>query len=54
LLGGTCKQIRRDNNDDLSARLDARPWAPALNVARVVIEGVHTLVWSRSDGPKDD
>jgi uncharacterized protein (DUF736 family) len=53
-LGAAWKKTSRDNNDYLSVKLDDPSFGAAINVALVVIEGVHTLVWSRSNGPKED
>lgn len=48
------EKTRRNKNDYLSVKLDAPSFGAAINVALVVIDNVHTLVWSRSNGPKED
>jgi uncharacterized protein (DUF736 family) len=48
------EKTRRDKNDHLSVKLDAPSFGAAINVALVVIDNVQTLVWSRSNGPKED
>jgi uncharacterized protein (DUF736 family) len=53
-LGAAWKKVSKDNNDYLSVRLDDPSFGNAINAALVVIDGVHTLVWSRSNGHKED
>jgi uncharacterized protein (DUF736 family) len=48
------EKTRRDKNDYLSVKLDAPSFGAAINVALVVIDNVQTLVWSRSNGPKEN
>ncbi|PVM92773.1 DUF736 domain-containing protein [Caulobacter endophyticus] len=53
-LGAAWKKTSKDNNAYLSVRLDDPSFGHAINAALVVIDDVHTLVWSRSTGPKED
>ena len=53
-LGAAWKKTSRENNDYLSVKLDDPSFAAAINAALVVINGAHSLVWSRSNGPKED
>ncbi|ADG11026.1 DUF736 domain-containing protein [Caulobacter segnis] len=53
-LGAAWKKTSKDNNDYLSVKLDDPSFGAAINAALVVIEGVHTLVWSRSTSAKED
>jgi uncharacterized protein (DUF736 family) len=53
-LGAAWKKTSKDNNEYLSVRLDDPSFGNAINAALVVIDGVQTLVWSRSTGPKED
>ncbi|WP_426031274.1 DUF736 domain-containing protein [Caulobacter sp. DWP3-1-3b2] len=53
-LGAAWKKTSRENNDYLSVKLDDPSFAAAINAALVVIDGAHSLVWSRSNGPKED
>jgi uncharacterized protein (DUF736 family) len=52
-LGAAWKKISKDNNDYLSVKLDDISFGEPVNAALVVIDGVHSLVWSRST-PKAD
>lgn len=52
-LGAAWKKTSRDNNEYLSVKLDDLSFSEPVNAALVVIDGVHTLVWSRS-APKAD
>ena len=47
-------KARCENNDDLSVERDDPSFPAAINAALVVINGAHSLVWSRSNGPKED
>lgn len=42
-LGAAWTKASQDNNDDLSARLDAPSFGAALNAALGVLDGVHAL-----------
>jgi uncharacterized protein (DUF736 family) len=53
-LGAAWKKTSKDNNDYLSVRLDDPSFGAAINAALVVMDGVHTLVWSRGNGHKED
>ena len=53
-LGAAWKKTSKDNNDYLSVKLDDPSFGHAINAALVVIDGEHTLVWSRSNPPKED
>ena len=53
-LGAAWKKTSKDNNEYLSVRLDDPSFGNAINCALVVIDEVHTLVWSRSSGHKED
>ena len=53
-LGAAWKKTSKDNNEYLSVKLDDPSFGAAINAALVVFETVHTLVWSRSTGPKED
>jgi uncharacterized protein (DUF736 family) len=53
-LGAAWKKTSKDNNDYLSVRLDDPSFAEAIHAALVVIDGQHSLVWSRPiNAPKD-
>lgn len=52
-LGAAWKKTSKDNNEYLSVRLDDVSFGQPVNAALVVIDGVHSLVWSRS-APKAD
>ncbi len=43
----------RDNNEYLSVKLDDLSFGEPVNAALVVIDGVHSLVWSRSTAKAD-
>ena len=47
-LGAAWKKISKDKNEYLSVRLDDISFGQPVNAALVVIDGVHSLVWSRS------
>ncbi len=53
-LGAAWKKTSKDKNDYLSVKLDDPSFPAAINAALVVIDGVHSLVWSRSNAPKED
>jgi len=53
-LGAAWRKTSKDNNPYLSVKLDDPSFGAAINAALVVIDEVHTLVWSRSNGPKED
>ncbi len=53
-LGAAWKKTSKDEKDYLSVKLDDPSFAAAINVALVDIDGVQTLVWSRSNGPRED
>jgi uncharacterized protein (DUF736 family) len=53
-LGAAWKKTSKDNNDYLSVKLDDPSFGAAINAALVVIDTVHCLVWSRSNGPRED
>ncbi|WP_299006418.1 DUF736 domain-containing protein [uncultured Caulobacter sp.] len=53
-LGAAWKKTSKDKNDYLSVRLDDPSFGNAINCALVMMDGVHTLVWSRSTAPKED
>ena len=53
-LGAAWKKTSKDNHDYLSVKLDDPSFGHAINAALVLIDGDHTLVWSRSNGPKED
>jgi uncharacterized protein (DUF736 family) len=53
-LGAAWKKTSKDNNDYLSVKLDDPSFAGPINAALVVIDGAHTLVWSRSTSPRED
>jgi uncharacterized protein (DUF736 family) len=52
-LGAAWKKTSKDNNEYLSVKLDDLSFGEPVNAALVVIDGVHSLVWSRS-APKAD
>ena len=53
-LGAAWTKTSRDKNVYQSVRLDDPSFGQAINAALVEIEGVPTLVWSRSTGPRED
>jgi uncharacterized protein (DUF736 family) len=53
-LGAAWKKTSREENDYLSVKLDDPSFGAAINVALVLLDGKHTLVWSRSTGHKPD
>lgn len=53
-LGAAWKKTSKDEKDYLSVKLDDPSFAAAINAALVDIDGVQTLVWSRSNGPRED
>ncbi|NQE65035.1 DUF736 domain-containing protein [Caulobacter sp. RHG1] len=52
-LGAAWKKTSKDNNEYLSMKLDDISFGEPVNAALVVIDGVHTLVWSRSAAKAD-
>ena len=53
-IGAAWKKTSRDKNQYLSVKLDDPSFGAAVNAALVVIDEVHSLVWSRSNGPRED
>jgi uncharacterized protein (DUF736 family) len=53
-FGAGWKKTSKDENEYVSLKLDDPSFAEPMNAALVVIDGVHTLVWSRPFGPKPD
>jgi hypothetical protein len=53
-LGAAWKKMSRDEKPYLSVKLDDPSFAAPINAALVDIDGVQTLVWSRSNGSKED
>jgi len=53
-FGAAWKKTSKDNNDYLSVKLDDPSFSEAMNAALVLIDGVHSLVWSRPSAAKDD
>jgi uncharacterized protein (DUF736 family) len=53
-LGAAWTKTSKDGNVYRSVKLDDPSFGAAINAALVDIEGVQTLVWSRSTGPKED
>jgi len=52
-FGAAWKKTSRDNNEYLSVKLDDLSFGEPVNAALVVIDGVHSLVWSRSAAKAD-
>jgi uncharacterized protein (DUF736 family) len=52
-FGAAWKKTSKDNNDYLSVKLDDLSFGEPVNAALVVIDGVHSLVWSRSTHKTD-
>jgi uncharacterized protein (DUF736 family) len=52
-VGAAWKKTSKDEKDYLSVKLDDISFGEALNAALVVIDGVHSLVWSRSAARAD-
>ncbi|MDR6624500.1 DUF736 domain-containing protein [Caulobacter segnis] len=52
-LGAAWKKTSKDNNEYLSMKLDDISFGEPVNAALVVIDGEHTLVWSRSTAKAD-
>ncbi|MBQ1562057.1 DUF736 domain-containing protein [Caulobacter sp.] len=52
-FGAAWKKTSRDNNEYLSVKLDDLSFGEPVNAALVVIDGVHSLVWSRSTAKAD-
>ena len=53
-LGAAWTKTSKDKNVYQSVRLDDPSFGQAINAALVEIDGVPTLVWSRSTGPRED
>ncbi|MBI1686797.1 DUF736 domain-containing protein [Caulobacter hibisci] len=53
-LGAAWKKVSKDEKDYLSVKLDDPSFSSAVNAALVDLDGVLTLVWSRSNGPRED
>jgi hypothetical protein len=53
-LDAARKRVPEVNNVHLSLCLDDPSFGNAIHAALVVIDGVHSLVWSRSNGHKED
>lgn len=51
-FGAAWKKVSKDNKDYLSVTLDDPSFTEEMNAALVVIDGVHSLVWSRPDEKK--
>ena len=53
-LGAAWIKTSRDEKQYLSVKLDDPSFSAAINAALVDLDGVQTLVWSRSNGAKED
>lgn len=53
-LGAAWTKTSKDEKVYRSVRLDDPSFGQAINAALVSIDGVETLVWSRSTGPRED
>ena len=51
-LGAAWKKANKDSHAALSVRLDDLSFGAAIDAALAVMEGVYSLVWSRSNGHK--